>query len=800
MKRILLLGAAAAAMLAAQAREVTPQEALDRLCQATPSMRAAGLSQTNGARLAFTETTPQQGSPAVYVFNRADGAGFFVVPADDEALPLLGYSDGGEFVAENMPPQMSTWLGEYARQIEWAREHPATISLGNGSNGSNRSASYEADWAPIEPICKTKWDQGAPYWNECPVTDGRRCYTGCVATAMAQVMKVYNHPVNPTGSVSYNDKGTNRTMNFNGLTFDWENMLDNYARVQYSDEQAAAVALLMKACGYAAHMGYTPDGSGAQETVGVAGMKQYFDYSTNAQVLDRNYFPLDEWEQMLYTNLQAGCPVLYTGFTADWSGHAFILDGYSTDGFYHLNWGWSGAYDGYFRVFGLNPEGFGAGGAEGGYNMRQSAAFGLQPTELSTLTPYHLSMVQNGSLKGTISSSRLTLRTSGGSPAYLFYNLGTSGRFDFAAAIKDSEGNVNYVILSSNEYLITGKGVGQKAFTLPSDIATGTYEVSTVWRTTGTEEWKTVRPQVGCTTSIRLTRAEDGSYTVADPIINMPVASDPEYTNFFVGRKTRIKVTLTNPADGIEYLNTVTVGLFSNSSSPDQVGRLTDEQPLDLAAGTSQVIEFNGYFLDMDNKKATADSYLMGFFDSATGQQLGDELYPITIKANPGYATLRRDEFFVNGDPTAVSAEELSFTVKVTCTKGYYDDVLTVTVYDSATQKMGQAISEPLELSRNESVTITLPMQLPAAGPGEYKATLSWVKSTSLSSNTMQLGSPISFTIVDPAGVEIVAEDAEAESTAAVYTIDGRLARAAGSDAPLAPGFYIRDGQKFIVR
>ncbi len=323
-----------------------------------------------------------QGATVLYrVFNVGD-AGFVIISGDDLVMPVLGYSTEGEFPAGNTPINVAKWLEGYKAQIrgaiaagtgpnpevqaEWQRwEHPQTGML----QGAARS---------VGPLLQTTWDQPAPYNALCPGGS----VTGCVATAMAQVMKYHNWPAQGTGFHSYNapNYGT-LSANFGATTYNWGAMPNNITGAN------SAVATLMYHCGVGVDMQYSPQVSGAwviqANSPGTTNnaefaLKNYFNYSSTMQGLQRAGYSDAQWINMLKADLDASRPVIYDGFGSG-GGHCFVADGYDDNNFFHFNWGWSGAYNGHFSISSLNPDGQGTGGGTGSYNSGQEAIFGIQP-------------------------------------------------------------------------------------------------------------------------------------------------------------------------------------------------------------------------------------------------------------------------------------------------------------------------------------------------------------------------------------------------------------------------------------
>lgn len=250
-KSLLLLFSAIITAGYCQAEQLTPEQALARVRTAAgPQSRAVDM--TRMSNLVYTAKTDDNAD--LYIFNASAGDGYMIVSADDCAAPLLGYTDKGDFDPRNMPDNLKAWIEGYQRQIAWASARGIRYEAGSSSSR-----------AEVAPLVKTKWDQGAPYNNKCPLVGSTRTYTGCVATAMAQVMKYHEWPTRGTGSHSYTwttESGEKKTLSasFN-TTYDWANMLDEYTSTS-TTAQNDAVAKLMYHCGVSVDMGYGTGASG----------------------------------------------------------------------------------------------------------------------------------------------------------------------------------------------------------------------------------------------------------------------------------------------------------------------------------------------------------------------------------------------------------------------------------------------------------------------------------------------------------------------------------------------------------
>ncbi|MDE6271058.1 MAG: thiol protease/hemagglutinin PrtT [Muribaculaceae bacterium] len=365
---ILAAAVVAVAGVSASAEVLSPEAALSR---ALPQVRKSAPALTQPV-LVYTAEASEL--PAAYVFSK-ENSGFIVVAADDAVAPVLGYSDKGNFNAENMAPGLKYWLGEYARQIEFARE-----------NGQDESTPRLArpERTPIAPLLKTQWGQDAPYNLLCPTGQGGHMPTGCVATAASQIMKYHQWPAKGHDGFSYatrvNGESVELSINLEETPLQWSLMQDVYTS-SATEEQKMAVAELMIAVGYGVEMSYSPSASGAQTGLVSKILANNFDYDKSVCYIARNCYTLDEWESIMYDQLTKNQPVLLDGTTINAEGHAFVCDGYDKDGLFHINWGWDGSSNGYFLLGALDPANQGTGGASSGmaFNFGQDATINIKP-------------------------------------------------------------------------------------------------------------------------------------------------------------------------------------------------------------------------------------------------------------------------------------------------------------------------------------------------------------------------------------------------------------------------------------
>ena len=322
--------------------------------------------------------------PAYYVFPNGEGKGFTVVSGDDRLPEVVGYSDKGTYDEENLPSNYVGFMKAYEEMVGQLDNGDSRASASIAEAKALRSSGYQQP--AVAPLLgNIQWNQMIPYNNMCPMYNStNRSVTGCVATAMAQVMMYYQYPKTlQTDIPAYVTKKYGIAIGRinKGEIYDWDNMLPQYASYEplnYTDAQAAAVAKLLYHCGVACEMDYGPS-SGANVTPAI--LSTYFGYDSDLmQDLNRDVFTLAEWSQIMDKELSARRPILYSGRSSD-GGHEFVCDGTDGNGLYHINWGWGGYQDGYFDVTILNPDkgGAGSGSAPDGYNQYCSMIVGIAP-------------------------------------------------------------------------------------------------------------------------------------------------------------------------------------------------------------------------------------------------------------------------------------------------------------------------------------------------------------------------------------------------------------------------------------
>ena len=381
-KRLFLLFAILATVAGAMAKPVEPPTA----SQVASHWLKAVTGKTYDNLTDITANTPFH---EFYVFTLNSEGGFILIAADDCVLPVLGYSETSTFPVKDMPAHVMEWMQKYDEQIAFYRDLYGEQPYGGSDEVRTQWTNLIIGTTTepplptsVSPLITTTWNQSPYYNNLCP----SGTYTGCAATAAAQIMKYWNHPSTGYGSHSYVHSSGTLSANFGSTTYNWNNMPSSLTSSSTS-AQVNAVATLMYHIGVAIEMNYGSDGSSAATASFGSAAKAscenafplYFKYKPTVHSIYRAEYSDAEWSALLVAELDAQRPILYTGFDVD-AGHAFVFDGYNNQGQFHVNWGWNGYCDGYYTIGALNPSTGGQGGnTSGTYNLRNYALIGIEP-------------------------------------------------------------------------------------------------------------------------------------------------------------------------------------------------------------------------------------------------------------------------------------------------------------------------------------------------------------------------------------------------------------------------------------
>lgn len=469
-------------------------------------------------------------SNKLYVFNVGDNGGFVIVSGDDCTGDLvLGYADEGRFVAENMPENLKAWMKGYEKQIEWMKEK-GIVNDAAASRGVKKAGTRQS----VAPLLTCHWNQDEPYNTYCPVVWYRytnaddelnNAATGCVATATAQILyyhgkRLGNSTTTTAVIPAYTSNDTdiywwenaehtsyyslNNTVGAKEIRpFDWSKMVDDYPVAD--DDATEEVARLMEYVGAGLEMQYNTS-SGTQNEKAVGLLVNYFGYDADAKTIYRDNYTYTNWIAAIYDELTTNGPVLFGGQSLG-GGHAFVLDGYSEDDFFHVNWGWGGLSDGYYRLSALNPSNQGVGGSTStdGYNYGQCAMVNVKPEDdgvsmaddvkmtVSQVSSNYTSAIWNDTYHSYFYQSGYSLNW-----LQITYSIANNTSndyyFDYGFAIyDDNDSFVRLLDLAEDNDLFPSMAYGSNWQTGSLDFGTklgnGIYKIVAVCRQTGSETW-----------------------------------------------------------------------------------------------------------------------------------------------------------------------------------------------------------------------------------------------------------------------------------------------------------------------
>lgn len=476
-------------------------------------------SSTASLRMDFVYKATEREEALFFVFNRGEKDGFLLVAADDRFPEVIGYAFKGHFDAARMPDNLRGWLKGYEREmlavmdgkaepIDPIREAKPTRDLPSSIAPILETGEHASD-----PIL---WDQGYPFNTLHPLLpSGQQAYTGCVATAMGQIMRHYKWPEKASGGYDYYDDMTGTHTHYSGTfgeTYNWSKMPGNIS-VGISPEEVKALSTFMRDVSFSVNMQFADFGSGTFSIFVERALRETFHYKKSLRYIHRSLLPGKGWKDMIRKELAENRPVYYAG--ADGSmGHAFVCDGYEPDGTFHFNWGWGGMSNGNFYLNLLNPGSLGTGAGDGGYSTDQEVVIGIEPA--------------SNEAPGIVPDPTITLYG-------LQHNMSDEA-LDLSVKIKNYSTYAGDVKLAYRLTLPNGTETTNPAVTVPivwediigestgnitipcSQFAEGKNTISILYRTDGMADWKELKHiLMGLVNKIEVTMpAGDVAYSVAD--------------------------------------------------------------------------------------------------------------------------------------------------------------------------------------------------------------------------------------------------------------------------------------------
>lgn len=699
------------------------------------------------------------GQNCLYVFNTGMADGFVIVSADDRANEILGYSDTGHFDTTSMPENMRSWLTTYIDQISLLRQSTTT--------GSVRTTSYSYD-KEVKPLLgNIQWNQDSPYNDQCPVYDiSSRCATGCVATAMAQIMYYNRWPEQGTGSHTYSPSilgGKTLSADFGATTYQWDAMLPTYD-ANSSEESQAAVAQLMLHCGIAVDMEYSSS-SGADNKPVPFAFVNYFGYDKGVALRTRDNYSSDEWQNIIVNELDHGRAMLALGRSSS-GGHAFVFDGYDRQGFVHVNWGWGGMSNGYFRTCALLPATQGIGGSDGGFNSTQSLITGIQRPQTGTYSDVELV-----SSEGLVASK--TTVAHGETVDFdlhgTLYNAGwQDAEVRFGLFALDENGDTALVSpLDGTDLIETGysyNGLSFEGVSLDT-LADGTYRLyPAACADEQSAVWQRIRDSyVGYPNYLNMTVA-DGTATFTTPdyfCLNAREITLPD--EMYSSKLARIKAHIVNDGD-VDYLGNVQVALLDK-----QTGRIVKKgttEKIDLAPGNDVDVDFTDAFA------VTPGEYLLTIIDDDERHICNSK--SVTLETAPASAKVEPAEQLAFRGP--VDKTNLDITARIRCTEGAYTGYAYFFILnESGAVERGALTPQYFAVKEGQTTDVHF------SGPFEngvdgttYVATILLYDGTSYATLEPRSLSTCTFTLGQATGIDDITDMTPThQRDAAVYGING---------------------------
>ncbi|MBO4811281.1 MAG: C10 family peptidase [Prevotella sp.] len=653
-------------------------------------------------------TRRQQSSVApFYVFNADDGQGFVIVSGDERTEDILGYAEKGSYDEDQIPENVRNWLKGYADFI---------ASIDDQEPTSARSSHHQVELHDaIAPLLTTRWNQNEPYNNSCPVMGGAHCPTGCVATAMAQIMHYNQWPTGQCTAIpAYSHSTLGTIQGLPATTFDWNNMTDTYGESSTSTEREA-VAKLMRYCGQSVKMNYQTASSSAISPDVVAALRNYFNYDVNTRYLDRAGYTARTWDELLYSELTSQRPVFYSGISTG-GGHAFVCDGYDGEGFYHINWGWGGYYDGYYKISVLNPNGGGIGSSatEDGYTMDQGAVVGIQRPTSFTDDMRILSVDD--------------LWVSGTKILCDFYNhTGLDGTFDYGFAMQQPGAGNQYQLYSLSNDFVTSQIRSVSLDVSSLGLSAGTYHFFPYSKLTDSNWYRIYGEDamyIECVVS-------NGHYTFNyHPKSNLVLESFGNQGNGIKGLPQEVVVELSNSGD--EFNDK----LYLFASQTDDKGEYTSATGMVIETGTT---ESGSLFFTPD---ATGTWHLWLSLNEDGSGAIGP--YNVEIANMPTSASHLQVE---NYEITPNQTTTITATIKNTGTDGYYQPLYCFLFNSTGGMNIDFDQTGYMNLPAGESVTVAFKFNNLTVGK-KYFAALRYF--TNQVEETMDwLGGNMPFTVYD---------------------------------------------------
>jgi Peptidase C10 family/Secretion system C-terminal sorting domain/Spi protease inhibitor len=587
-----------------------------------------------------------------YVFNVKGGPGFVMVSADDIILPILASSSESVFNINNIAPAAKAWIDGYKYEITASILSNYVADPNNAKEWTDLIAGVPKQHAAAKTtssfpsstihLLATTWDQAPGYNNSCPGAGVNKSVVGCVATAMAQVMKYWNWPSVGVGSHTYTQNPNPasypaQTVDYAATAYNWTGMPTGSSN--------ASVATLMYHAGVGVNMNYSPTESGSWVisleslylNCAEYAMKTYFHYKRSLRGVPRSgengiNWPNDpiipamtmaDWITMLKGELDNNRPVIYSGSSITAGGHCWVCDGYDASNKMHFNWGWSGASDGWYTVNSLNPPALGIGGGGGNFNNDQCAIIGVQPDSFPS-NPGNIKM--NATLDCNTSSA-MQYNSPFNFHTTLFNSNTTAFNGDVCAQVFDTSNNLVGTIQT-----LSGISIGAGAASAPLTFSTtgmlamvpmDYYYVRVMYRATGSTTW-TPAANNGTIINYNIIAVANSQ------IIRLADNIHPSATNIVRGTSFNCNTKIANESGSVDFTGTIQCVLVNVATGTSY--------PVQVYTGASIYYGSTGsYTFTLANVTAPSGKYILAIQHQPTGGTMtytGSDVYLNPILVN----------------------------------------------------------------------------------------------------------------------------------------------------------------------
>ena len=717
----------------------------------------------------------QQSEAPYYVYNVDKSKGFVIVAGDDRVPSIIGYSDNGTFDATNLPENVAAFLARYEAQIK---------ALGNGTAKAAEadSTNYEA----VSPLIKTYWGQTSPYNITLPTVTidsvTYDLYVGCVGVATAEVLGYYKYPQSTSAEIpafttpnAISGQKVTLPAIEGGTSIDWDNILNIY-RGNETATQDTAVANLMKIAATAVKTQFSLNGAGAFTCDIPYALRTYFGYSNNIKYIYRRDYSQQEWNKTLYDEVANGRPVII-GAQSTAGGHEFVADGYDGEGLFHINWGWSGQCNGWFRLSLLDPGNNydPTGNPTGsGYNEDQEAIIGIAPADSAEAAPL---LKMDGTITDYSADKKNVQCT--------FYNMtGAAGSFDYGIGYVTKKGRI--IVINSNSNRSFDRTYGDIYTGDVSALAVGTYDIHPVSRLHGQKAWVCDSDYV---TAV-IDKDHNVKFSKAESQLR---ASNFVYTGT-KSAKVWQTVTATISNKGKDFYGNLYLFL---SIEPYQPSGISDMVGVSVPANDSTKVNFR--FLPYMQRHfyiyVATDQNCTNIIGSSSVDIADSLAAPKQLRVTASKVDFSTPAMTLGVRDVQGNWAQGSFTVRNDATKSFTGN-LTAYLYMSSSvngRYMGSgSYEEPVVLQSGESKTINFKFHTET---GFYYIVALQYDDRSIISNTDRLhilGGEVT------SGIDAVTAKPLVDDNAKVYTVGGIYVGKAADFESLPKGLYIINGKKFV--